>query len=96
MFKPIWVYYVIIIRAITLQLTLFELKAFIKTKAIKRINLNSPKYIYKSYPSFECSIKKNNPVAKNISQNSLCLPNGYDLNENKIKYIASIFKKVVN
>ena len=66
MFKPIWVYYVIIIRAITLQLTLFELKAFIKTKGIKRINLNYPKYIYKSYPSFECSIKKNNPLVSII------------------------------
>ena len=55
-------------------------------------------YLLSSMPIFNKrnSIKKINPVAKKISENSLCLPNGYDLNENKIKYIASIFKKVVN
>ena len=55
-------------------------------------------YLLSSMPIFKKKNSKNiiNPVANNISRNSLCLPNGYDLNENKIKYISKVFKKVFN
>ena len=41
-------------------------------------------------------MSNNNKIAKIVSQNSVCLPNGYDLNEKKIKKISLIFDQILN
>ena len=45
--------------------------------------------LYKSYKSI------NNPVSKKISRYGICLPNGYNLNQRKIKYICDCIKKEI-
>ena len=37
-----------------------------------------------------------NKISKNISNNAVCLPNGYNLNEKKIKKISLVFDKILN
>ena len=66
MFKPIWIYYLLLIRAIMLKLTFFELKIFFKTRGVKNINLNFPYSLHQSYSSFESSIIKEKPLVSII------------------------------
>ena len=40
------------------------------------------------------NIKKQNQSSYFISRSSVCLPNGYDLNEKKIRYFAKLFNKL--
>ena len=89
--QTFWIVYAVLNKKINKEKICDKFKKY-------KIDMRPMFYLLSSMPIFNKrnSIKKINPVAKNISQNSLCLPNGYDLNENKIKYIASIFKKVVN
>lgn len=39
---------------------------------------------------------KSNKIANFVSKNGICLPNGYNLSENKIKKIAKIFDLILN
>ena len=39
---------------------------------------------------------KSNKIANYISNNGICLPNGYNLSEIKIKKIAKIFDLILN
>ena len=40
-------------------------------------------------------MSRKNKIAEKISKNSVCLPNGYNLNEKKIKNIL-IFNQILN
>ena len=62
MFKPVWVYYVILIRLITFKLTLPEISAFIKTRGTKMVDLNYPHVIYDTYSSFDNEALRKNPL----------------------------------
>ena len=54
-------------------------------------------YQISTMPAFmNKKMTKFNKVAKMISQNSVCLPNGYDLNEKKIIKISQTFNRILN
>ncbi len=89
--QTFWIVYAIINKKINKEKICDKFKKY-------KIDMRPMFYLLSSMPIFKKKNSKNiiNPVANNISQNSLCLPNGYDLNENKIKYISKVFKKVFN
>lgn len=62
MFKPKWVYYSFFIRFFTFQITFKEIKAIIKTRFVKPINLNSPIFQYNNYSLFESSLLSQKPL----------------------------------
>ena len=66
MFKPIWIYYAIFIRIVTLNNPLFELKVFFKTRKVKQISLNSPNYVYQKYKTYKAQILITKPLVSII------------------------------
>lgn len=74
-----------------------------KEKLIKlfekyKIDLRPMLYPLSSMPPFKKYLRKNirkqNQSSYFISRSSVCLPNGYDLNETKIRYFARLFNKL--
>ena len=54
-------------------------------------------YQISTMPAFKNKKMSNyNKISKNISNNAVCLPNGYNLNEKKIKKISLVFDKILN
>jgi len=47
-------------------------------------------------PFYNKTDVSNNIIANKISNNSVCLPNGYNLNEKKIKFLAKKFNLILN
>ena len=62
MFKPIWIYYTIFIRVVTLNNPFYELKVFFKTRKIKQIDLNFPNYAYQKYITYKAQILITQPL----------------------------------
>ena len=65
----------------------------------KKYNIDMRPMFYQisTMPAFKNKkMSNNNKIAKIVSQNSVCLPNGYDLNEKKIKKISLIFDRILN
>jgi perosamine synthetase len=68
-------------------------------KQFKKYNIDMRPMFYQisTMPAFKNKkMSSSNKIAKIISQNSVCLPNGYDLNEKKIKKISQIFNSILN
>ena len=63
-----------------------------------KIDLRPMLYPLSSMPPFKKYLRKNirkqNQSSYFISRSSVCLPNGYDLNETKIRYFARLFNKL--
>tara|TARA_Y100001970_G_C14208227_1_gene845338 strand:+ start:875 stop:2230 length:1356 start_codon:yes stop_codon:yes gene_type:complete len=62
MFKPVWVYYLILIRLITFKFRLSEISAFVKTMGTKMVDLNNPHINYETYSSFDDDVLRKTPL----------------------------------
>lgn len=65
----------------------------------KKYNIDMRPMFYQisTMPAFmNKKMSRSNKIAKMISQNSVCLPNGYDLNEKKIIKISQTFNRILN
>ena len=85
-----WIVYAIISKKINKEKFCEKFKKF-------KIDMRPIFYQISSMPPFKN--QKNihqNLIANKISKNGVCLPNGYNLNEKKIKKIANIFNKILN
>ncbi len=88
--QTFWIVYAIINKKINKE-------KFCKKFTKYKIDMRPMFYQISTMPAFkEKKIIYNNKVAKKISENSVCLPNGYNLTEKKIKYIAKIFNLILN
>ena len=72
-------------------------------KKFKKYNIDMRPIFYRlsSMPTFSNTklnryYQKKNYNSESISKSGVCLPNGYDLNEKKIKLIAKVFNKILN
>lgn len=78
-----------------------KIKKEIICKKMKKflIDIRPMFYTLSSTPAFKKYCKKNyrslNPIAYRISDYGICLPNGYDLSRDKVKYICESLKKVI-
>ncbi len=62
MFKPIWLYYILLIRTITLKITIEDIRSLIKTRMIEKIDLNKPNFIYRDYENYDSQLLNNNTL----------------------------------
>ena len=83
MFKPIWSWYTLFMRIITLNNPITELYSFIKTIAVDQIDLSQDVYIYDDYPTYSSEILKDNPKV------TIVLPT-----LNRYKYLAKLFRDI--
>lgn len=85
-----WIVYAIIKKKINKEKFCEKFKKY-------NIDMRPMFYQISSMPPFRSPKDiKNNKIANYISKNGVCLPNGYNLNENKIKKIASTFNLILN
>lgn len=61
-----------------------------------KIDMRPMFYTISTMTPFKSYNKNDTPISDRISNNSVMLPNGYDLNEHKIKRIAFAFNKILN
>ena len=61
MFKPIWSWYTLFIRIITLNNPITELYSFIQTIRVNQIDLSQDVYVYDDYPTYSSEILKDKP-----------------------------------
>ena len=66
MYKPFWSFYILFIRLITLNPPLKEIKAFIQTKDVSKIDLNDPQFNHIKYESFNSKLILENPMVSII------------------------------
>ncbi len=88
--QTFWIVYAIIKKKINKEKFCSKFKKY-------QIDMRPMFYQISTMPAFKnkkMSIR--NKIAKKISQHSVCLPNGYNLNEKKIKKISLIFNKILN
>ena len=61
-----------------------------------KIDMRPMFYTLSSMTPFKAYNNNNTPISDKISNNSVMLPNGYNLNEDKIKRIALAFNRILN
>ena len=75
-------------------------ESLVKKFAEYHIDIRPMFYPVSSMPPFipylkSNSIEKENPIAYHISAQSVCLPNGYNLNYEDVKRICNAFKEII-
>ncbi len=88
--QTFWIVYAIIKKKINKEKFCDEFKKY-------NIDMRPMFYQISTMPAFKNKKMSNyNKISKNISNNAVCLPNGYNLNEKKIKKISLVFNKILN
>jgi len=62
MFKPFWIYFIILYRMLSLKFTFEDISSIIKTRKEKKIDLNTPIFNYKDYEDFDSRLLQKTPL----------------------------------
>ena len=61
MFKPIWVYYVLLFRVFTFKITFVEITAFFRSRKIRKIDFENSYFVDSDYDNFVSPLLRNEP-----------------------------------
>ena len=61
MFKPIWVYYVLLFRILTFKISFIEITAFFRSRKIRNIDFENSYFINTEYDNFISPILRSKP-----------------------------------